>query len=184
MNAGFLHRDFSRAALLVIDAQQQFCDPVWGRGDQNTLATARRIQQMAPAFRNAGLPVIAICYTNNLDVPRERLDFFEFRPADNDVVLQKNTTSAFGSGDCADFLERGGYRRLYMCGFNYSACLKLTATHAVQRGFDVTVMPDLSANDYFVRKDIPTATAEMLRDGIRVIPSHQVLPQAVAAPAV
>ncbi len=166
---------FARAALLVVDAQQQFCDPVWGRGSLTTLETCRRIRDLAPAFRNAGLPVMGVYFTNEGDTPRERIDYFKFRPAAEDTVLQKTTTSAFASGPTAKHIEDAGYRHLYMCGFNFSACLKATATQAAERGYDVTILRDLSANNTFALKPEDVAADEMRRAGIRFATATDIL---------
>lgn len=166
---------FARAALLVVDAQQQFCDPVWGYGSLTTLETCRRIRDLVPAFRNAGLPVMGVYFTNEGNTPRERIDYFKFRPADEDTVLQKTTNSAFASGHTAAHIAQAGYRHLYMCGFNFSACLKATATQAAERGYDVTILRDLSANNGYVLKPEDVAAHEMQCAGIRLATAADIL---------
>jgi nicotinamidase-related amidase len=170
-----LRHDFNRAALLIVDAQQQFCDPLWGGGNQNTLAVCRRIRDIVPAFRTVGLPVMGVYFTNEGNTPRERIDYFKFHPAAEDAVLQKTTNSAFASGNTAAHIAAAGYRHLYMCGFNFSACLKATAMQAVNNGYDVTILRDLSANNDFARKPEDVATLEMQNAGIRIIDSASVL---------
>lgn len=142
-------------ALLVIDAQTQFCSPLWGRGNAQTRATARRIAALAPEFRAAGIPVYGVYLA---DVPDRFLaDFahsaprgfnhYKFRPARNDGIIIKNWDSALHHPDVTERLRAAGHTDLLLCGFNLNACVRATALDAAGAGFNVHVLSDLTANN-------------------------------------
>lgn len=143
------------AALLVIDAQREFCSPLWGRGNAQTRATARRIATLAPEFRAAGVPVYGVYLA---DVPDRLLadfaqsaprgfDHYKFRPVRGDGIIIKNWDSALHHPDVAQRLRAAGHTDLLLCGFNLNACVRATALDAAAAGFNVHVLSDLTANN-------------------------------------
>lgn len=167
----------ARPALLVIDSQRQFCDPVWDRGNADTIATAHHIGTMLPAFRRAGLPVYAVYYARSLEARHEYLDFYGFRPESGDIVLVKKSNSAFKTGATAETLRRAGHTHLLVCGFNYSACVKDTAIDAADAGYHVTVLRDMCANDEWARQSQDWATPKMTAAGVTIAAASWLLPR-------
>lgn len=171
---------FNRAAkpaLLVIDSQKQFCDPVWDRGNASTVATARHIGRLLPDFRRAGLPVYAIYYARSLCAKPEYLDYYGFEPAPGDTILIKKSNSAFKTGATAETLRLAGHRQLLICGFNYSACVKDTAIDAAHAGYQVTVLRDMCANDEWAHQSQDWATPKMTEAGVTVAHATWLLPR-------
>jgi len=77
-------------ALLVIDVQQEFCDPQGARGNKETREVSQRIRRLVPAFRKAGVPVYVIYFADDPKKTQD-VDFYEFRPRQGDFVLRKMT---------------------------------------------------------------------------------------------
>lgn len=133
-------------ALLVIDVQQEFCDPKGGRGNKETREVSQRIRRLIPAFRKAGVPVYAIYFSETAEKVQD-IDFYEFRPKEGDFVLCKNDNSAFKGCDIDKLLAMHHRKTLLTCGFNLNACLFETAVDARAKGYDVRLLRDLSGND-------------------------------------
>jgi ureidoacrylate peracid hydrolase len=66
-------------------------------------------------------------------------------PAPTDYVLPKNRSSAFYGTQVEPLLRSLGVRRLTICGVSASCCLESTARDAVERGYEVTVAADATA---------------------------------------
>lgn len=140
-------------ALLLIDIQKRFCDPAAGhRGNDATLAVARRIAALAPTFRAAGVPFYPV-YTPSRHDPDGAIDHCEFVPLRRDNVLHKSTNSAFESSAIKSTLSRRGHHTLLVCGFNLNACVFDTVYDAVSADFAVWLLQDLVGNDNYNSPD-------------------------------
>lgn len=133
-------------ALLLIDVQKKYADPSQSRGNAETDRIAKKIAGIAPAFRRAAVKVFPI-YFGEHDLQPAKIDFHRFKPKAKDVIVRKDRDSAFLGSNISDLLHAGGYRNLIVAGFNLSACIKETAIHGCEEGFNVVVLRDLTAND-------------------------------------
>lgn len=160
--------DNPRPALLVIDVQKEFCDP--GRyGNEETQIVSEHIQSIVPEFRKAGIAVYAIYFNENPrePAPMERIGFYKFTPAPQDIMVGKSSDSAFDGKVLVtslsdpnprkepfeETLTRNGHTKLIACGFNLRACVLDTILDANRKGFDITLLGDLSGNDR--RRSVP-----------------------------
>lgn len=133
-------------ALLVIDVQQEFCDPNGKRGNDETREVSQRIKNLVPEFRKAGIPVYVVYFSK--EVKRvEDIDFYEFRPEKSDFVIPKSEDSAFDGSSIHKILARHGRKSLLTCGFNLNACIFDTVMDARSKGYDVRLLRDLTGND-------------------------------------
>ena len=159
-----------RCALVVIDMQNAYCHPegFFARHAADKLICARVIEPCAlvvAAARRAGVPVIhAVKVSLSEKVPTMSFhntgrsgpglmlqDSWEaaivegLRPAPGELVLQKLAYSAF-HGTAADAtLQRLGVKQLVVVGVTTSICVESTVRDAAQRGMDVYVARDASA---------------------------------------
>lgn len=133
-------------ALLLIDVQKKYADPAQDRGNAGTNSVAEKIASIAPAFRNAAIKIFTVYFGEN-DLQPDKIDFHHFKPGSEDVIVRKNQDSAFEGSNISELLRAGGYRNLIVAGFNLSACVKETAIHGCEEGFNVVVLRDLTAND-------------------------------------
>jgi len=162
-------------ALLVIDVQEEFCDPKQGRGNSETTEVSKRIKSLIPEFRKAGVPTYVIYFSYKEKKPHE-IDFYMFSPDKQDVLIAKNADSAFEGSDIRKVLDAHKRNTLLACGFNLNACVYSTVMDARKNGFDVCVMRDLTGNDNCNR---PSETAnkiqKMEKEGITFSDSATVL---------
>ncbi len=163
------------AVLLVVDAQKEFADPWYGRGNTETVEVAERLQSIIPQFRRAGVPVYAIYYSTSGEKALHHIDFFKFHPAPEDKLFAKSTNSAFDSGKLRAELEKEKRRLLLVCGFNEAACVKETVLSARQLGYDVCVMEDLAGNDNYALNFRMVMSKLMDEKGAAVTTSDHVL---------
>jgi nicotinamidase-related amidase len=135
-------------ALLVIDVQEKFCKPrgIFGRGNSETKEISKRIKSIVPEFRKAGIPVYAI-YFGDEEKKASQIDFYEFAPHPDDVLVAKNDDSAFQGSNIREILKNDKRKLLLTCGFNLNACVKSTVMDALDEGFDVCLLKDLAGND-------------------------------------
>lgn len=162
-------------AVLVIDVQREFCDSHGDRGNAETEEVSARIQSIIPAFRKAGIPVYAVYFSDEGALPADDVDFHKFRPAPEDTLVAKDNDSAFAGSDIGDLLRRDHKTKLLTCGFNLSACLKDTAEDALEEGFKVCVMKDLTGNDNYCPVNKNETFNDLTYDGAVVTTSQAVL---------
>jgi nicotinamidase-related amidase len=149
----------THAALLVIDMLNDFFDrsPVLA-GDRGALTTA--INDVAAAFRTAGLPVIWVRqeYAPDLhDAPREAREkgiqitiagtrgcelLPELVQGVGDRVLVKKRYSAFFGTDLDSLLGAMAVKWIVVAGINTHACVRTTVVDAYQRDYEVIVAAD------------------------------------------
>lgn len=146
-------------ALLVVDVQKEFCDATTGSGTPETEAVAKRIAELVPEFRAAGVPVYLVYLAQNEKKPQD-IDFHQVTPAPGDTLVQKWANSAFENRKLAPQLNSPRRKTLLLCGFNLSACIPDTGIAARKEGFDVWVMPDLCGND----REIQTHPVQALQN--------------------
>lgn len=132
-------------ALLVIDVQKMFCDPQGRLGNAQTEEVSKRIQSLVPEFRKAGVPVYAVYFGGEKEA--SEIDFYKFRPAQEDTLVAKSDVSAFKSSDIKNTLQKDGKKLLLTCGFNLSACVLSTVMDARAEGFEVCLLRDLAGDD-------------------------------------
>lgn len=145
----------SDTALMIIDAQKEFCSPWHFRGTAETRAVACDIARAAPAFRAAGVPVYAVYFVDaadpHMDAVREQMprgtDHYKFHPAPQDRVILKNSNSVFHHMGTAAQIRAAGHENLLLCGFNLNSCVKQSAIDGVSAGFNIRLLRDLCAND-------------------------------------
>lgn len=133
-------------ALLLIDVQKKYADPAQERGNSETNSVARTIAGITPAFRNAAIKIFPV-YFGEHDLQSDKIDFHHFKPSREDIIVRKNQDSAFMGSNISELLHAGGYKNLIVAGFNLSACVKETAIHGCEEGFNVVVLRDMTAND-------------------------------------
>jgi ureidoacrylate peracid hydrolase len=162
-------------AVVVIDMQNNLCHPDGAFTRQlgfDMVAFAAALDRavvLVRAARAAGVPVIQTRaeflpdYADAGVVLREVLDermkasrslvagswqtqiADELGPAPTDYILPKNRSSAFFGTQLEPLLRSLGVRRLTICGVSASCCVESTARDAVERGYDVTVAGDATA---------------------------------------
>ena len=136
-------------ALLVIDVQQGFDDPRWGK--RNNPDAEVNVARLLGGFRQAKLPVLHVHHDSLLEdaafypgssgnAPKS-----EAAPLAGELVFRKTVNSAFiGTGLDADLRQRG-VESLVIAGLTTNHCVSTTARMAGNLGFETFVVEDATA---------------------------------------
>ena len=136
-------------ALVVIDVQQGFDDPMWGRRDNP--ACEANIALLVDEWRQAERPVVLVRHDSTSPgsplrpgQPGNDLRAFLTDPGvSGDVLITKGVNSAFyGDPDLHAWLTERGITRLTICGVTTNHCCETTARMAGNLGYDVTFVID------------------------------------------
>jgi nicotinamidase-related amidase len=158
--------DLSRDALVVVDAQQGFDDPRWGR--RNNPACDDNIAALAREWAARRRPVVHVRHDSVLpgsplhpDHPGNRLK--PYLTDEPDLLVTKQVNSAFhGHPDLAQWLRGESIEGIVVCGITTNHCCETTARVGGNLGFRVRFA--LDATHTFDRSgpDGTTLTADQL----------------------
>lgn len=152
--------------LLVVDMQQGFDDPVWGR--RNNPRLEERVAQLLDAWRTTGRPVFHARHMSTS--PRSPLrpgqPGNEFKasaaPRPRELVIEKTVNSCFiGTLLEADLRSRG-YHTLVVAGLTTNHCISTTVRMAGNLGFSTWLDADATATFDRVGPDGVHHTAEQI----------------------
>lgn len=137
------------AALILIDIQNAWNDPRWGR--RNNPDAERNIARLLYAWRETKRPLFYIQHiSKNPDSPfQPDTPAIEIKsvvcPRDGEPVLQKHAHSAFIGTDLEERLRSAGITTLVLTGFMTNHCVETTARMAGDLGFTTYVVSDGTA---------------------------------------
>ncbi len=154
------------AALVVVDVQQGFDEPSWGRRDNP--ACEANIAALIGRFREAGRPVVFVRHDSQSpdsplapDTPGNAFkDVLEGEP---DLLVTKTVNSSFhGTPDLQAWLDARGIRTVYVCGITTNHCCETTARVGGNLGYDVRFVLDATHTFDRTGPDGTTLTADEL----------------------
>ena len=123
--------NLDRLALVVVDAQQGFDDPWWGR--RNNDACDANIAALVRAWAGSGRPLVYVRHDSrepgsplHPSSPGNRLkDYLEPEP---DLLVTKSVNSSFlGSPDLDAWLRERDLEGIVVCGITTNHCCETTA---------------------------------------------------------
>jgi isochorismate hydrolase len=134
------------AALVLIDVQRGFDDPVLGH--RNNPEAEGNCARLLECWRRAGRPIFHAQHLS--DEPNSPLragqpgaEFKDIvRPRGDEQVVQKRVNSAFIGTDLETRLRRRGISTLVLAGLTTDHCVSTTARMAGNLGFDTYVVGD------------------------------------------
>jgi nicotinamidase-related amidase len=142
-------QDLTHAALIVIDVQQGFLDPRWGR--RNHPQAERNIAALLAAWRRAGRPLFHVQHGSR----SEKGAFFpgtpghafkpEALPLEGETVIPKDVNSAFIGTSLEARLRAAGITTVVLCGLTTDHCVSTTARMAGNLGFVTLLVEDACA---------------------------------------
>lgn len=143
-------------ALIVVDVQQGFDDPCWGR--RNNPACESNIVSLVVAWRECRWPVVFV--QHNSSDPTAPLSpagpgnaFKAVLTGEPELVVAKQTNSAFyGTPDLHAWLQQRGLDAVAICGITTNHCCETTARMAGNLGYDTKFVID--ATHTFDRQDL------------------------------
>lgn len=136
-----------RSALVVVDMQRGFDDPVWGA--TTNLDCEANVVALLEAWNSAGEPVVVVRHDS--EAPDSPLHpdaagnalVASVAAARADVLITKNVNSAFyGQPDLHGWLRERGIEKLVICGIQTNMCVETSARMAGNLGYEVTVALD------------------------------------------
>ena len=136
-------------ALLLIDVQQGFDDPVWGI--RNNPEAEAQIAALLTAWRRQGWPIYHVQHVSQSpDSPlRPGQDGVKFKalaePRPGEPVVQKHVNSAFIGTDLEAQLRAAGVSSLVITGLTTDHCVSTTTRMAGNLGFRVWLPADATA---------------------------------------
>jgi nicotinamidase-related amidase len=142
----------AHAALVVIDAQEEYFAPIGKVVLPGGPAAAAQIARTLAWARGAGVPLVHIVHENRrpggtIFVPGSPGLAIrpEAAPKPGEPVLQKHLPGSFTGTGLEAFLRERGIERLLITGFMTQMCVDTTARQAAHLGFSATVLADACA---------------------------------------
>ena len=139
----------SKVALVSIDVQKGFDDPIWGL--RNNPDAEEKIELLLSKWRNKGFSVIHVqhCSVEENSPLRTGTPGNEFKdeakPLAGEKVFKKNVNSAFIGTELEVYLRENNIRSLVLAGFTTDHCVSTTTRMAGNLGFDTTLVSDATA---------------------------------------
>lgn len=133
-------------ALIVVDVQQGFDQPVWGT--RNNPACEENIAALIDAWRDRDQPIVYVRHDSTEPgspfTPGQRgNDFQQILSGEPDLLVVKSVNSAFhGDPDLATWLRAEGIDSIVVCGIQTNMCCETTARVAANLDFDMTFVLD------------------------------------------
>jgi nicotinamidase-related amidase len=135
--------------LLVVDLQQGFDEPRWGR--RNNPHLEQRASELLREWRTTGRPVVHVRHMSTDPCsplrPGQPGNAFkpETAPLAGEAVIEKCVNSAFIGTSLETDLRRAGCRGLVIVGLTTNHCVSTTARMAGNLGFVTWVVSDATA---------------------------------------
>ena len=156
----------ANAVLLLIDMQDGFDEPVWGR--RNNPQMEERVSDLLEAWRAHARPVIHVKHMSKFPSsplrPNQPGNAIKAKlaPAPGEPVVEKQVNSSFiGTSLEADLRSRG-LDTLVLAGLTTNHCVSTTARMAGNLGFTTYVVSDATATFDRVGPDGGLYTAEQI----------------------
>ena len=134
-----MDRELANTALLVIDVQVGFDDPVWGR--RNNPECEANVAALIGGWRSAGRPIVFVRHDSVTPgsplVPEQPgNDFKPVVDGDPDLLVAKQVNSAFyGEPDLHAWLQGRGITGVAIAGIQTNFCCETTARMAGNLGY-------------------------------------------------
>lgn len=138
--------DIQSIALIVVDLQKGFDDPVWGR--RNNPSCESNIASLIDKWRSEAGPIVYVRHDSVLpDSPlRPGQPGNDFRPevtGEPDLLVTKSVNSAFlGDPDLDEWLSTNGISSVAITGVQTNYCCETTARMAGNLGYDTLFVLD------------------------------------------
>ncbi len=136
-------------ALVLIDIQQGFADPVWG--PRNNLDAEHNASRLLTAWRERGMPLVHIQHRSVMPASplRPGQSGVEFNPLvtplDGEPVMTKSVNSAFIGTDLETFLRERDTSAIVIAGLTTNHCVETTTRMAGNLGFNPILVEDACA---------------------------------------
>ncbi|HNE03924.1 MAG TPA: cysteine hydrolase family protein [Anaerolineales bacterium] len=155
-------------ALIIIDVQKGFDEPVWG--ERNNPQAEDNIVRLLEAWRKYGRPVFHVQHMSlspssplNPDHPGNAIKD-ELQPREGESLIQKNVNSAFIGTDLEQQLRARGCNSLVIVGLTTPHCVSTTTRMAGNFGFETYLVSDATAAFELTDHNGRTYSAQEIHD--------------------
>jgi isochorismate hydrolase len=171
-----------KSALLVIDMQNYFCDPISHAYFKDATSIIPNILQITTIYRRNHLPIIFTRYALLRNEPpgamsrwwkdilyddNEMSNIIDLlHPLKNEMVIRKTQYSAFYETNLDQFLKKLGVTNILITGVLTHLCCETTARDAFMRNYDVFFVSDGTGSN---KKNLHNATLRTLSDGFATL---------------
>ena len=137
------------AALLVVDVQRGFDDPIWG--SRNNPDAEAKIARLLEVWREAKRPIFHVFHDSTSPESPLRPDTdgnapkAEGAPRVGESVYRKTVNSAFIGTSLEADLRKAGITTLVVVGLTTNHCISTTVRMAGNLGFEVYLLSDATA---------------------------------------
>ena len=139
----------STAALIIVDVQEGFDDPVWG--ERNNPQAETNIERLLDVWRRTGRPIFHVKHDSpnphsplHPSSPGNAIKAL-VRPLDDEPLLRKSVNSAFIGTDLEQRLHDVGVKTVILTGMTTNHCVETTARMAANLGFETYFVYDATA---------------------------------------
>jgi nicotinamidase-related amidase len=143
------HPISANTALLIIDVQQGFDNPIWGQ--RNNLNTEENIARLISTWREKNRPVVHVQHysvePNSPLAPETPGVQFkpEAMPINSEPIFPKTVNSAFIGTDLEIYLREKSIESLVIVGLTTDHCVSTSTRMAGNLGFKVWLVSDATA---------------------------------------
>jgi nicotinamidase-related amidase len=154
----------ANAALLLIDVQKYFDDPIHGR--RNNPNAEEKMAQLLTHWRKTNRPVIHVQHISNPSLEHHPgRDIKEIvAPLPEEPVIVKNVNSAFIGTNLEAYLRESEIETLVIVGLTTDHCVSTTTRMAKNLGFTPFIVSDATATFERVSYDGKLYSAEEIHN--------------------
>jgi nicotinamidase-related amidase len=142
-------REISKPALLLIDVQQGFDDPFWGK--RNNPDAEKKMAELLQTWRTAKAPVVHVQHNSVEEFSPLRPDHVgnafkpDTAPLETEPVFGKTVNSAFIGTGLENYLREHELQTLVIVGLTTDHCVSTSTRMAGNLGFNVFLVEDACA---------------------------------------
>lgn len=137
------------AVLVIVDVQQGFDDPKWGK--RNNPQAEQNIARLLHAWRKSRRPVVHVQHLSSNpnsplhpDAPGSQIKEI-VKPDAGEPLIQKHVNSAFIGTNLEQMLREHAYHTLVITGLTTPHCVSTTTRMAGNLGFQTFIVSDATA---------------------------------------
>lgn len=158
----------SSAALICIDFQKGFDEPVWG--ERNNPDAESKISRLLSEWRAREFPIIHVKHCSleknsplRTDTPGNEFKV-EAEPKAGEKIFSKEVNSAFIGTDLEKYLRDNNIDSVVIAGLTTDHCVSTSTRMAGNLGFNVTLVSDATATFDRIGVDGTHYTADQIHD--------------------
>lgn len=158
----------NNAALIVVDVQKGFDDPVWGQ--RNNLSAEQNIARLLKAWRESKRPVFHVRHLSKnpnspLSANSAGSEIKEIvKPTADEPIIEKHVNSGFIGTNLEQLLRAEKIETVIITGLTTPHCVSTTTRMAGNLGFETYLVADAAAAFEIIGHNGKTYSAEEIHE--------------------